>query len=389
MRSRRISANSATPDAKRRSADAASNDGAASVDEIDQWCTFGSRRATVGSTRSTQASQERSRVPVASLSDDARRALEHDAALLTLELRDRSPSEIYRLAFARLLQPDPRPSLCADRFTRQGAMLGTDERDLFVEVVDRYLIQAESPLRILDVGAGDGQTFALFADQVPAGSTVHGIEPNEAYAQSYEQLLGELPFAKVQCDATRFWTWSEKNREAPPFDLVLALHSIYFLGDVEPLLERLRAHLAPGGTAILVFADEIEGFTGRCVSESLTRAQEPEASLREARLAERHAVLVGESGLERLSRLGFERVTSELQPSRLYGHTFRDLLALGFITDLAFSESLPLRHRVNAVARQLTEAPSALGLAIEVSEPRVGMLSVLEPQIVTVLRRRA
>jgi hypothetical protein len=79
----------------------------------------------------------------------------------------------YRNAFARLLKPDPLGRVL---------MLGTDQRDLFIPVL-RSIVVDRVPAggHLLDLGAGDGQTFSLLADAVPAGTTVSFEEPNPHY----------------------------------------------------------------------------------------------------------------------------------------------------------------------------------------------------------------
>ena len=76
----------------------------------------------------------------------------------------------YRNTFARLLKADPLGRVL---------MMGTDQRDLFVPVL-RAAVGEFVPTdgNVLDLGAGDGQTFALIADAFPAGTTVSFEEPN-------------------------------------------------------------------------------------------------------------------------------------------------------------------------------------------------------------------
>ncbi len=91
----------------------------------------------------------------------------------------------YHNAFARLLKPDP-----LDRVL----MMGTDQRDLFVPVL-RTTIAGSVPTggHVLDFGAGDGQTFVLIADAVPAGTTVSFEEPDAHYVTDYRAMLAGQP----------------------------------------------------------------------------------------------------------------------------------------------------------------------------------------------------
>ena len=72
------------------------------------------------------------------------------------------------------------------------------------------------------------------------------------------------------------------------------------------------------------------------------------------------------------------------QPSRLYGHSLADLIALSSIANLANVEDL---EKFEAAASLLRHNPEAADLRIEDDGPRKGMWSVTQPQWVAVLRR--
>ena len=46
---------------------------------------------------------------------------------------------------------------------------------------------------MLDLGGGDGQTFALIADRVPQGTQVSILEPNAGYVDDYLSYLRTQP----------------------------------------------------------------------------------------------------------------------------------------------------------------------------------------------------
>src|ERR1700748_805825 len=92
------------------------------------------------------------------------------------EFRSLDAHAQYTNAFARLLKWDP-----LDRV----AMLGTDQRELFIPVL-KELIRAQrgavsGSFSFFDIGCGDGQTFALAADEFPDRATGVILDPNAYY----------------------------------------------------------------------------------------------------------------------------------------------------------------------------------------------------------------
>ena len=77
-------------------------------------------------------------------------------------------------------------------------------------------------------------------------------------------------------------------------------------------------------------------------------------------------------------------VETHRQPSRLYGHTLADLIALSTIAELAEVEGT---DKFAAARDLLRDTPEAVDLRIEDGGPRKGMWSVSQPQFLTILRR--
>ncbi len=296
----------------------------------------------------------------------------------------------YRNAFARLLKPDPLGRVL---------MLGTDQRDLFIPVL-RSIVAERVPAggHLLDLGAGDGQTFSLLADAVPAGTTVSFEEPNPHYFADYRAALARLPHLRPGVALTA--PFDDLDRAAgadgalvpadASQDLVLALHMIYFLGDLPAGLLRMARFVRPGGALIIVVADEATGYTGR-VLESFVAAG---GSVRPEAIAQRQHLLgpAAEGGCALLPWLQAEwphagfTLETRRQPSRLYGHSLADLIALANIAVLAGVDELA---KFDAACQLLRTAPELVDLRIEEEGPRAGMWSVRQPQLVAVLRRAA
>jgi SAM-dependent methyltransferase len=293
----------------------------------------------------------------------------------------------YLNAFARVLKWDP-----LGRVT----MLGTDQRDAFAPAVRTMLgARPRRPHRILDVGCGDGATFQLFAHDVPTGSVIDLIDPNPDYVAAYEARLGRLATVRLgAAHVAPFAPDPEDARFAPPlardYDVILALHSLYFFDDLAAAFADLYARLAPGGAMIVVFADEAVAYTGVCYRAYAQRLDPNLAAAHSAACAERLALLAGDADVEpRLKAvLGAQRIDVLRQPTRLFGHSLADLVALCNISGLS---AYPDLDKFDAALTLLAEDPQRIGLRIETepSSPRLGMLSVRQPQVIATILKPA
>jgi len=314
---------------------------------------------------------------------------EEALGLVHNEFRGLNREEQYRNAFARLLKADPLGRVL---------MLGTDQRDLFVPVL-RQVIQAtlRADGHLLDLGAGDGQTFALVADAVPAGTKVSIEDPNPAYLAAYRELLAGMPWLEQEMVVAAGFDEMAAERGAGPsdgsIDLALAIHMIYFLRDLRVGLGRMVRFLRPGGALFVVFADEASGFTGSALRAFVEAGGDTgDNALHLAAIAERQRLLGApeDGGGTILAALGDDlpevrlSLHVERQPSRLYGHTLADLLALASITSLSETDQLT---KFDTTCTLLCETPDAVDLRIEDDGPRRGMWSVTQPQLVVTLRR--
>lgn len=298
----------------------------------------------------------------------------------------------YHNAFARVLKPDPLGRVL---------MMGTDQRDLFVPLL-RQAVQAYVPQngQIFDFGAGDGQTFAYVADAVPAGTTVSIEEPNPAYLAAYQAFLDRQPHLRrgiavgsgiddLEDAADR----SAIDLPAPEsVDLALGLHMIYFTSDVPDGLRKILRFVKPGGALFNVVTDESTAYCGsvlRLFTESGGDTGDNDGyaaaiNVRRRLLAPESEGGGGVAEVLRENGIGVD-VESVRQPSRMYGHTLADLLALSNISVLA---NVPGTQKFESAAKALRDRPEEIDLRIETDGPRAGMWSVTQPQWVTQVRRR-
>lgn len=296
----------------------------------------------------------------------------------------------YTNAFARLLKWDP-----LDRV----AMLGTDQRELFIPVLKK-LIRAQRGERsaafgFFDIGCGDGQTFALFADELPDGAAGVILDCNAYYLSQYEaaiRAVGRLGVGRTICAPFL----PDTAVEAPGgFDLILAIHVLYYFDHLLESLLRIYELLKPGGGAFIVFADEKTAYTGQALRAYHRAAGDAAflAAFDETCDLRRRLLLSGADGMAQIQKHLDERfptsrarLRSDVQASRLYGHTLTDILALSLITGL---DRVETPAKFDAVMEMICTQPEALGLRIERggNPAREGMLSVVQSQVVVELRR--
>jgi SAM-dependent methyltransferase len=290
----------------------------------------------------------------------------------------------YTNAFARLLKWDP---------LERVAMLGTDQRELFVPVL-KDVIRAQrgaaaTPFRFFDIGCGDGQTVALVADEFPADARGTILDCNAYYLSQYEAAVraaGRINIARSICAPFQPDTAVEGG-----FDLILAIHVLYYFDDLRASLARIYELLKPGAAAFIVFADEKTAYTGQALrayhheDAAFLTAFDKTCDLR------RHLLLPG-TALQKYLDAQFPdsraSLRSAVQASRLYGHTLMDILALSLITGL---DRVETSAKFDAVMNMIRTRPESVGLRIEegANPARAAMFSVVQSQVVVELRRAA
>lgn len=295
----------------------------------------------------------------------------------------------YHNSFARVLKPDPLGRVL---------MMGTDQRDLFVPLI-RHAIGKYVPAEghIFDFGAGDGQTFAYVADAVPPGTTVSIEEPNPAYLTAYQAFLDRQPHLRTGVAlGAGIDDFEEEARRTgvdlpDRVDLALGLHMIYFAADVRDTLQTILRLVRPGGALFNVVTDEATAYCGSVLRTFIAAGGDTgdnDGYL--SAIEERRRLLapVAEDGAGLADALRdrgvYVEIASVRQPSRMYGHTLADLLAISNISVLA---NVPGTAKFESAARTLRDRPEEIGLRIETDGPRAGMWSVVQPQWVSEVRR--
>ncbi len=295
----------------------------------------------------------------------------------------------YTNAFARLLKWDP-----LDRV----AMLGTDQRELFIPVL-KDLLRAQrgkslEPFSFFDIGCGDGQTFDLFVGELPDGATAVFLDCNAYYLSQYQAAVhasGRLQVGQSLC--APFLPSTAPS--ASGFDLVLAVHVLYYFDDLLASLARIYELLKLGGAAFIVIADEKTAYTGLAL-RAARRATGDAAWLAafDATCDERRRLLLpaadGRAAIQQRLDERFPDSRASLrglvQASRLFGHTLTDIIALSLISGL---DRVEAPEKFDAVMDLIRTQPEAIGLRIgRGGHPaREGLFSVVQSQVVVELRR--
>ena len=331
--------------------------------------------------------------------------LDHAEHLVALELTDRSANEIYELCFSRLTRPDP-SSFLQQQDRSKGLnetvlMMGTDQRDLFVPILRSKAQFLNVGDRIADLGCGDGQTSKHLWAEIGHSVDVDLLDPNPSYLAAHKALIGVYQNVRLLDDTqASFDEWIDLGGTigASRYKLILLLHSIYFTTDLKRLLHHLIDRLEPDAEVLLVFADELQGYTGKVVCNHLQSIDGALASAYERRIRERHAIFGIEGSSTNvalrteilhaeLNREDVDCVYFETQPSRIYGAALTDILAAAFITGLASMSDVVIDKKMREVKDLLARDPGSIGLAVESAGPRIRWLSVSQPQHVVILRK--
>ena len=323
------------------------------------------------------------------------------AKLVANEFKGNTPHEVYELSFSRLLKKFPERAIWDDRFSELPIMAGTDERDLFLPLVKQAVSRLQEASTILDIGAGDGQTFSRFSSKIPKSTTIDFIEPNKNYADAYMSEIqhreDRLSLGSSFVETFKSYFNTKRFDAKSKYDLILCLHSIYFVGDVQQFIEFLQDSLKIGGRALLVFADETRCFTGCIVQNYLEKMDTEKAEQFHKRAKARKYLFHNFESVcpEKATRVfqefvGHKRIAIrhiQSQPAKLFGNDIGDIIALGFLTDLSFCDNQSWDKKVSFVTEFIRDHPHLVGLAVEVDGPRSHTFSVSEPQVVIEVER--
>lgn len=165
-----------------------------------------------------------------------------------------SPLQALERAASGLL---PLPALSGEEYARGHALFEarSDQRRRITSLLcDLLAHRAAGSTCVLSVGCGDGAVdveLARVLARLGRPVTYHGIAPHPSSAECFLARLGELPNVHPEVDRC---TFAEAPSARGSYDVVLAVHSLYYVDDLAEALRVARRAVAPGGQLVVVHA---------------------------------------------------------------------------------------------------------------------------------------
>ena len=161
-------------------------------------------------------------------------------SLLPAELDDAPPlAALSRAAYAR-------GHAAFEQRSTQRALIA----DWLVERLDRRT----GPLSVLSVGCGDGDLDAAVARRLAAGRAgalrYDGLDPHAASAGRFLAAVGGIDDVVSGARVAR----ADSVPAEPAYDVVVAVHCLYYVADLEQVVRRLLGAVRPGGELLVLLA---------------------------------------------------------------------------------------------------------------------------------------
>ena len=128
------------------------------------------------------------------------------------------------------------------------------QRAVIADWLGERLARRPGPLSLLSVGCGDGRLDAQLARRLatPGAEPVRydGLDPHAPSAARFLLELAQVPGAVPTATVAGV---EQLDRRAQ-HDVVLAVHSLYYVGDLAGTVARLRRAVRPGGELVVLLA---------------------------------------------------------------------------------------------------------------------------------------
>lgn len=339
-----------------------------------------------------------SRVPISVKGLETLKAdIDEAVKLITLEADGKSFDDFYTLCFSRLIRTDPY-SYTDIKMSESDSvlMLGTDQRDFFVPYLIGEANYLSKESRIFDIGSGDGQTSKYLLEEISEQQNISILDTNTHYLSAYENLAHKLGHKIDDCFIEPLDQYIENAVLQGQYNLALLIHAIYFSKSPDDFLNHVLDAAVKGGRIFIVFADELDGYTGKLITSKLRDGAVTSEYV--SAIERRHNVF----GIQRkdvsvqstqsafqakLRRNDFRIHVAERQPSRIYGNTLSDIIAAAFITTLYQVDDSSVEEKIIFVAQQIIDNPTYFDLSVESKGRRKGMLSVTQPQYLFIVEK--
>jgi len=147
----------------------------------------------------------------------------------------------YNEYFRRAAESPTHSRFCEEVYGRdlcQHGMMDTDEMEFLISLI-------KPDEKVLEVGCSNGRITEYIHQR--AGCTMLGVDYSDvAIAQAQHRTRGKEPALAFQCVDL-----IQDGLPGENFDVVLAIDSIYFMGDYGATVAKLNAKLSPGGRMII------------------------------------------------------------------------------------------------------------------------------------------
>lgn len=166
------------------------------------------------------------------------------------------PGPARAALFERAARLRPLPALSGTAYARGHARFEqlSDQRGQIVGWLRRLVApRATAPVRVLSIGAGDGTVDAEVARTLAAGGSpvrYDAVEPHPASAAAWLERVRTVHGVRADVQVAPL----ERAQLAGHYDLVVAVHSLYYVGPLAPALRRAAGLLAPGGQLVVLHA---------------------------------------------------------------------------------------------------------------------------------------
>jgi len=115
----------------------------------------------------------------------------------------------------------------------------------------REVLRPQKATNVLDFGCGYGYLGQVLLPLLPAGSSYSGIELDQDQIKEAMEYFSETPY-QHEFFEENIYDW----RPAKQYDLVVALFLLSNMQNPQTVLEKMKQSLTPGGTILLMDANE-------------------------------------------------------------------------------------------------------------------------------------
>lgn len=152
----------------------------------------------------------------------------------------------------------PLPALTPERYAAGHAAFESrsDQRDRLADWLCQHLLAREGDVRVLSVGCGDGQLDAVLATAAATGDrdvVYDGLDPHPPSAGAFLARVGAIDGVTASAGVGR-----AESLVSGGYDIVLAVHSLYYVTDLSETVEQLCDALLPGGELVIALAPRAE-----------------------------------------------------------------------------------------------------------------------------------